>query len=140
MKKSIFAVLFAVVALTFAVQARAQVIVIANPNVKATEIGKDSVRDIFTGAATSLSDGTRVVPILLKGGTEHEEFLKVFVGKSDTAFRATWRSLVFSAQASMPKSMDNDAAVVEFVTRNNGAIAYISKSTPHEGVKVLRIK
>jgi ABC-type phosphate transport system substrate-binding protein len=126
--------------LAYAAHAQAQVIVIANPGVKAAEISKGDLKDIFTGAATSLPDGARVVPILLKAGTVHEEFLKAYIGKNDTTYRAGWRSLVFSGQASMPKSLDNDAAVVEFVAHNSGAIGYISSSSPHEGVKVLTVK
>src|SRR5271170_7709206 len=114
-------------------QAHAQVIVIANPSVKATEVSKNDLKDVFTGNATALKDGSRVVPILLKGGATHEEFLQAYVGKSDSTYRAGWRSLVFSGQASMPKNLETDAAVVDFVAHNAGAIGYIGKATPHEG-------
>lgn len=140
MKKLIVASLFMAAALVASARAQAQVIVIANPGVKASDISKDDLRDVFTGNATAFKDGSRVVPILLKAGTAHEEFLQVYIGKSDTAYRAGWRSLVFSGQASMPKSLDGDAAVVDFVAHNPGAIGYIAKSTPHEGVKVLAIR
>ena len=140
MKKFFWVFLLVAAASIFAAHAQAQVIVIANPSVKADEIAKSDLRDVFTGNTTSLKDGDRVVPILLKAGTAHEEFLQVFIGKSDTAYRAGWRSLVFSGQASMPKSLDGDAAVVEFVAHNSGAIGYIGKATPHEGVKVLAVK
>jgi hypothetical protein len=40
----------------------------------------------------------------------------------------------------MPKSLDSEAAMVEYVARNAGAIGYISKATPHEGVKVLAVR
>ena len=140
MKKLSLVFLLLAAALLLAVQAQAQVIVIANSSVKATEVSKSDLRDVFTGAATELKDGSRVVPILLKAGTAHEEFLQAYIGKNDTAYRAGWRSLVFSGQATMPKSMDGDAAVVEFVAHNAGAIGYIGKATPHEGVKVIAVK
>jgi ABC-type phosphate transport system substrate-binding protein len=140
MKKLRFVILLLAAASIFAVHAQAQVIVIANPGVKATEISKNDLRDVFTGAATALPGGGNVVPILLKAGTVHEEFLQAYIGKNDTAYRAGWRSLVFSGQASMPKSLETDAAVVEFVAHNQGAIGYIGKATPHEGVKVLTVK
>ena len=140
MKKFLFPSLLLAVASIFAVHAQAQVIVIANPGVKASEVRKNDLRDIFTGAAATLPDGTRVVPILLKAGTAHEEFLQVYIGKNDTTYRAGWRSLVFSGQASMPKSLEPEAAVVEFVAHNTGAIGYIGRATPHEGVKVLAVK
>ena len=140
MKKLRFVILLLADASIFAVHAQAQVIVIANPGVKATDISKNDLRDVFTGAATALPGGGNVVPILLKAGTVHEEFLQAYIGKNDTAYRAGWRSLVFSGQASMPKSLDTDTAVVEFVAHNAGAIGYIGKSTAHEGVKVLAVR
>ena len=47
---------------------------------------------------------------------------------------------MFSGHANVPKSLETDAAVVELVAHNNGAIGYIGKSTPHEGVKVLIVR
>jgi hypothetical protein len=139
MKKLLYAFLLVASASIFIVQAKAQVIVIANNSVKANEVSKNDLKDVFTGSSTSLG-GSNVVPILLKAGTAHEEFLQAYIGKNDTAYRAGWRSLVFSGQATMPKSLDGDAAVVEFVAHNPGAIGYISKASPHEGVKVLTVK
>jgi len=139
MKKLLCAFFIAISASIFVVQAKAQVIVIANPSVKASEVSKNDLKDVFTGASTSLG-GANVVPILLKAGTAHEEFLQAYIGKNDTAYRAGWRSLVFSGQGTMPKSLDADSAVVEFVAHNAGAIGYIGKATPHEGVKVLTVK
>ena len=126
--------------LAVAPAARAQVIVIANNSVKSTEVTKVDLRDVFSGNATSFKDGSHVVPVLLKGGAVHDEFLSSFVGKPDSAFKASWRSLVFSGQANMPKAMDTDAAVVEFVAHTAGAVGYISKLSPHDGVKTLSVR
>jgi hypothetical protein len=139
MKKSILSSVFLFAAAILAVDAGAQVIVIANASVKASGVSKDDLKDVFTGNATSLKDGSKVVPVLLKDGPANEEFLKAYVGKGDTAYRAGWRSLVFSGQASMPKSLDDDAAAVAFVAHTPGTIGYIDKATPHEGVKVLEV-
>jgi len=140
MKKLLLACLLVSSASIFAAQAGAQAIVIANPGVKSADVSKGDLRDVFSGAATSLKDGSHVTPVLLKSGPAHDEFLSEYIGKNDTAFRASWRSLVFSGQASMPKSLDSDSAVVEYVAHNAGAIGYIAKSTPHDGVKVLSIR
>ena len=140
MRRSSIVFLLLVIAAICAERVRAQVVVIANPGVKAMEVSKSDLKEIFSGNATALKDGSRVVPILLKGGTAHEEFLQAFIGKSDSAYRAGWRSLVFSGQASMPKSLETDAAVVDFVAHNAGAIGYIGKASPHEGVKVLTVR
>jgi hypothetical protein len=140
MKKLLFAFLLAVGAIAFSAGAQAQAIVIANASVKSADVSKADLKDVFTGAASSLKDGSHVTPVLLKSGAAHDDFLSSYIGKNDTAFRASWRSLVFSGQASMPKSLDSEAAVVEYVAHNAGAIGYISKATPHEGVKVLTVR
>lgn len=140
MKKLLFAFLLIASASIFVAQAHAQAIVIANPGVKSADVSKSDLRDVFTGAATSLKDGSHVTPVLLKSGPAHDEFLSEYIGKNDTAFRASWRSLVFSGQASMPKSLDSDSAVVEYVAHNPGAVGYIGKSTPHDGVKILAVR
>jgi ABC-type phosphate transport system substrate-binding protein len=139
MKKLLLSSVFAFAASALSAGAGAQVIVIANPSVKASEVSKDELRDVFTGNASAVIDGSKVVPILLKDGPPHEQFLKAYIGKGDTAYKAGWRSLVFSGQASMPKSVDGDAAMVAFVAHTPGTIGYIDKATPHEGVKVLEV-
>ncbi len=140
MKNVLRVSLFLAAVMVFGAQVRAQVIVIANPSVKSADISKGDLRDVFNGAATSLKDGSHVTPVLLKGGAAHDSFLADFIGKNDTAFRAGWRSLVFSGQASMPKSLDTEAAMVDYVAHTTGAIGYINKATAHDGVKVLTVR
>jgi ABC-type phosphate transport system substrate-binding protein len=140
MKKGMYGWIFIAAAFLFAGSTEAQVLVIANPGVKAADVSKSDLRDVFTGASSSLKDGSRVTPVLLKQGAVHEEFLSMYIGKNDTAFRAGWRSLVFSGQASMPRSLDSEAAVVEYVAHNAGAIGYIGRTTAHEGVKTLAVR
>lgn len=138
MKRLLFVALLVMASLC-SLRGSAQVIVIANPSVKSADVSKDALRDVFNGASSSFKDGSRVVPVLMKDGPTHQAFLSEFVGKSDSAFKAGWRSLVFSGQGSMPKSMESDAAVVEYVVHNPGAIGYIDKATPHDGVKTLHV-
>ena len=137
--KNLLLILFVfAAAATYNLETHAQAIVIANPSVKASEVSKSDLKDVFTGGSSSLG-GSHVVPVLLKSGSTSDEFLAEFIGKGDSAFRASWRSLVFSGQATMPKSLDTDAAAVEYVAHTPGAVAYIAKAAPHEGVKVITI-
>jgi hypothetical protein len=138
MNQLILTLLFAAVAATSTTTAHAQMI-IASTNVRATEVSKSDLRDIFSGSSSSLGN-THVTPVLLKGGPVNDEFLSAYIGKSDLAFRTGWRSLVFSGQATMPRSFDSEAAVVDYVAHNPGVIAYIGKGTPHEGVKLVAIR
>jgi ABC-type phosphate transport system substrate-binding protein len=140
MKKMIAVFFFLAAAAVFSSHAGAQAIVIANNSVKSADVSKSDLKDVFTGGASSLKDGSHVTPVLLKSGPVNDEFLSTYIGKSDAAFKASWRSLVFSGQATMPKALETEAAVVEFVAHTPGAIGYISKATPHEGVKVLAVR
>jgi ABC-type phosphate transport system substrate-binding protein len=117
-----------------------QVLVIANPTVAVAEVSRTELRDIFTGASSSLKGGAQVTPVLLKQGPVHDEFLNLYIGKTDTGFRAGWRSILFSGQGTMPRTLGSDAAVVEYVTRTPGAIGYIAAATPHSGVKILVVR
>jgi hypothetical protein len=139
MKKAWLTFLFIAVLSVCARQGRAQLI-IANSSVKSADVSKGDLKDVFTGAASSLKDGSHVTPVLQKPGAASEEFLAAYIGKADAAFRATWRSLVFSGQGTMPKTVDSDAAMVAFVGATPGTIGYISKAAAHEGVKVLPVK
>ena len=138
MKKTLLTSLFVAAATLLAGQAHAQ-LVIANPSVKASDASKSEIKEVFTGGASELG-GSHVTPVLLKGGVANDEFLSAYIGKADAAFRTSWRSLVLSGQTTMPKSLDSDAAVVEFVAHTPGAIGYIAKASPHEGVKVIAVK
>ena len=120
--------------------AKAQLIVIANPNVKVSEVSRADLRDIFTGASSTLGGGASVTPVLQKEGATHQEFLVQVVSKSDAALRAGWRSIVFSGQGVMPRTLSPDAAVVEYVARTPGSIGYISRAVPHDGVKQLIVR
>ena len=140
MKRRTLHLLFNSVILLLCMRAHAQVVVIANPSITIVDVSKAELRDIFTGASSSLKGGTQVTPVLLKQGAVNDDFLGLYVGKSDTAFRASWRSILFSGQGAMPKTLDSDLAVVEYVAHTAGAIGYIGKATPHEGVKILAVR
>jgi len=138
--KQLAVLLCAALSLLACRQVHAQVLVISNSSVKAADVSTADLRDVFTGASSTFKDGSHVTPVLLKSGPVSDGFLALYVGKSDSAFRANWRSLLFSGQGVMPRTLDSDAAMVEYVAHTPGAIGYIAKSTPHEGVKALVVR
>lgn len=119
--------------------ARAQEIVV-NSSVKIDEISKADLHNIFTGTSSNYKDGSRAVPVQLKSGPIHEAFLKTYVGKNDVAFRAVWNVLVFPGQATMPKSFDTEAALLDYIAKIPGAIGYVGSSTDPGKAKTLVVK
>jgi hypothetical protein len=113
--------------------------VIANPSVKADSISAGDLKNVFLEDSDSLA-GSHVEPVLAKGGPVHEAFLKQYLGKSDAALQAFYRSMVFTGKGSMPKVFASDAEIVAYVAKTKGAIAYVSSETSAAGVKTLLVK
>jgi ABC-type phosphate transport system substrate-binding protein len=122
--------------LVFCASATAQdVVVVANLGVGVSAIKDADLRAIFLGEKTRLPDGSRVLPVMLRGGPAHEIFLENRLGKSPDEFRAQWRRAVFTGQGAMPKSFDSEAAVLEYVAATPGALGYVSHVSPQDNVK-----
>jgi hypothetical protein len=134
----ILAVTAAVLCVSWQAQA-AGVKVIANSSVSADSISAGDLKNVFLEDSDSLA-GSHVEPVLTKGGPAHEAFLKEYLGKSDAALQAFYRSLVFTGKASMPKMLASDAEVVAYVAKTKGAIGYVSPDTSTAGVKTLQVK
>ena len=113
---------------------------IANLSVGANSVTADEIKAVFLATRSSLSDGSHVEPVLLKGGPTHEAFLRDYVGKTGTAFETYFRSLVFTGKASMPKELASDADVVAYVAKTRGAVGYVSAGAATAGVKTLEVK
>jgi ABC-type phosphate transport system substrate-binding protein len=140
MKKRILILLIGSLIPALSQHASAQVLVIVNPGVSASNVSRTEIHDIFTGTSSTLKGGGQVIPVLLKPGPTHDRFLSLYIGKSDSGFRAGWRSILFSGQGVMPKTLESDAAVVQYVAHTPGAIGYIAPVTPHDGVKILTVR
>ena len=118
----------------------ADVKIVANPSVGASAVSADELKGVFLGTKTTLHDGSRVEPVLAKGGATHDTFLKQYIGKTDAALQTYYRSLVFTGKGSMPKALSSDAEIVGYVGKTKGAIGYVSGNASVEGVKTLDVK
>jgi len=114
--------------------------IIANSSVGASSLSGDDLKGVFLCTKSSLSDGSRVEPVLLKSGAVHEAFLKEYVGKTEDALNTYYRSLVFTGKGSMPKAFAVDAEVVAYVEKTKGAIGYVSASASTGSAKTLDVK
>ncbi len=120
--------------------ARAQdVMVVANKGMSASQISSSELRDIFTGVRSRLGDGTRAVPVILKGGPAHEVFLNNYIGESPDEFRTRWRKAVFTGQGAMLKEFASEAALLDYVAATPNSLGYVSRVSREDGVKVLTV-
>ena len=114
--------------------------IIANSGVAASTISAEELKGIFLATRTSLSDGSRVEPVLEKTGDTHRAFLKAYMGRTESALETYYRSLVFTGKGLMPKSFASDAEVVAYVAKTKGAIGYVSAGASTGGVKTLEVQ
>lgn len=131
------AVLF-IVALGSRAQAQ-DVLIVANKNVSISEITSAQLRELFTGSRTSFKDGSRAVPVVLRGGPVHEVFLRKHLGETPEEFRTRWRKAVFTGEGSMLKECGSEAALLEYVISTPGAVGYVSRVLDEGSVKVLAL-
>ena len=117
----------------------ADIRVIANSSVKATQVSADELKRIFLATDTSL-EGSHVVPVFAKGGATHEAFLKQYLGKTDAALSIYYRSLVFTGKAFMPKMLASDAEVAAYVAKTKGAIGYVNATASTPGAKAIAVR
>jgi len=114
--------------------------VIANPSVSVSSITAGDLKNVFLAIKSSLGDGCHVEPVLEKAGAAHETFLKTYIGKTAASLETYYRSLVFTGKAFMPKTLPDDSAVVAYVAKTKGAIAYVTADASTPGVKTLEVR
>ena len=115
-------------------------ILVVNKSVSISAINSAEVRDLFTGVRSRFSDGSRAVPVILKGGPAHEVFLRNYVGDNPDEFRVRWRKAVFTGQGSMLKELNSESALQDYIAATPGAIGYVSRVTAGDSVKVLTVR
>jgi ABC-type phosphate transport system substrate-binding protein len=117
----------------------ADVKIIANESVTASEISTDDLKRVFLQTKSSVGDA-HVSPVLEKDGAAHEAFLKEYIGKSDAALSTYYRSLVFTGKGAVPKTFASDEEMAAYVAKTKGAIGYVGASSAAAGAKVLAVK
>lgn len=118
----------------FAAQVRADVIIIANNSVTEKKLERESLERIYLGKKSQWSDGSKVVPVVLKTGTVHSSFLKRYLDRDASQFSTYWKQVVFTGRGVPPKSFPNETNLVKYVNETPGAIGYVSTMPTAENV------
>jgi TonB family protein len=113
--------------------------IIVNNGVQADQISVRDLKSVFLRERNSLSDGTHVEPVLERGGSAHQAFLKLYLKQDNDELLRYYQSLVFTGKGSMPKAVGSDEEAVAYVAKTKGAIGYISAESSAVGVKTLAV-
>jgi ABC-type phosphate transport system substrate-binding protein len=114
-----------------------EVVMVVNSGVVEESIDDKDIERIYLGKKTSWPDHSSIVPVMLKAGPVHQEFVEEIVGRSEHRFASYWRQMVFTGKGVPPRSFDTEDEVVGFVKETPGAVGYVSPSTDVTGVTVL---
>jgi ABC-type phosphate transport system substrate-binding protein len=117
----------------------AEVVVVVNESVVDQQVARKELQRIYLGKRSTWDDKSTVVPVILKEGPVHEEFVEDVVGRSVHRFANYWRQMVFTGKGTPPTGFASEAEVVEFVKITPGAVGYVSPQAEVTGVKVLTI-
>jgi ABC-type phosphate transport system substrate-binding protein len=115
--------------------------VVVNTESKLSKISDDDLLRIFLGKKTLWEEtGTRIQPALLEEEQQvAQTFLEGTLKKSVSQYRAYWKRLLFSGGGGAPRTFRTSAQVIDFVTRQPGAIGVVESSAADARVKVLDV-
>lgn len=140
-KRVLFAVLIVIMSGFTALYA-AEPVLIVNTGNSTTELTASEISKIYTGKMSTWSaSGGKIVPVDQNLNSEIAgQFLKDYLKKSNSEYKSMWMSKMLSGAGSAPKALANDAAVIDFVAANSGAVGYIDKASLTGAVKEIQIK
>lgn len=107
-----------------------------------SSISRAELSAIFMMRTRRWPDGSAIVPVDQgPRSAVRDRFSRAIHGKSVAYVIRYWQRLIFAGRGLPPRELPSDAAVIDFVTKNRGAIGYISReATVSEGVRVIVIK
>jgi ABC-type phosphate transport system substrate-binding protein len=138
-KQSVRILLCICLALTTLSFAKAEVVVVAHPDLGITSISSRDLREIFLGNRMRVGSSA-VLPGILQSGDTHAAFLSAFIGRNETQFQTHWRNIVFTGRGRALLSFATEQELLDYVRSTSGAIGYINNQTPHEGLVVLTVQ
>ena len=115
------------------------VVIVNKANVETT-LTRDRIAKLFLKKMTVWNDNSAVKPVDQSSKSEtRKAFSSDVLKMSVDAVLRYWQQMVFSGRGSPPPIKNSDAAVIEYVKANPGAIGYVSKKADTSSVAVVTI-
>ncbi len=105
-----------------------------------TSMPQEAVSRLFLKKDTTWSTGGEVLPVDQAGDSAvRKTFSEAIHGRGTSQIQRYWQQQLFSGAAVPPSELASDAAVIDFVKSNPGAVGYVRQGSSVRGVKVLRL-
>ena len=115
--------------------------VVVNGSNPASSMSRGDVSKAFLGKIDRWGNGFRLTPVDTAASNPARIAFSRRIHKKDVkAIKRYWRKVTFSGLGTPLAELESDAAVLDFVSRNVGAIGYVSTGTAlGNGVKMLEV-
>lgn len=115
--------------------------VVAHRSAPVESLTRAQLSAIFMRRTRSWPDGTEIRPVEPSARSRvRERFSHAVHGKSVAYVTRYWHRVIFAGRGVPPLEVAGDAAVLDFVKNNRGAIGYIEGNAPPGDVKVLAVR
>jgi len=105
-----------------------------------SSLSRAQLSALFMRRTRRWPDGTDVRPVEPPKSRVREDFSRAIHGKSLAYVTRYWHRVIFAGRGVPPDELESDAAVLELVKNNRGAIGYIDAGTPTgDDVKVIAV-
>ena len=119
---------------------RAPYVVIVHPDNPAKSVSKKRVSRILLKEISKWDGGLSAQPVDLNSKSPvRGAFSRDVHGRSVPSIKNYWQRQIFSGDGVPPPEVEDDAAVIAYVSTHPGGIGYVSASAGLDGVKVLDI-
>jgi ABC-type phosphate transport system substrate-binding protein len=129
--------LIALIALVSMQAAHADLVVVANPGVKFSNISLTQLTRIFLGQTRNFPDGNNAVPLDV-GGDFRNSFYTYVLKKSPAQVERYWARMIFTGKSQPPREVALKD-VKTLVAETSGAISYLDSSVVDSSVKVIKV-
>ena len=139
LKKDVFIICISLLFLSAAVPSHSskEVIFIVNSSVQIETISKDVIQQIFIGDKIAWSDTQDIELCILTKSDPLKLFLKTYIDMNSTKFKRHWKKILFTGMGTYPKFFDNEAELIQYVSKTDGAIGFIGALPEEVDVKVI---
>jgi ABC-type phosphate transport system substrate-binding protein len=115
--------------------------VIVNPTNPVAALSEPQLSRLFLKKTLAWPSGLAVVAVDQERTSDvRRAFSQKIHDKDSDAVVSHWQTMVFSGRDTPPPIKATDAAVVEFVRANPGAIGYVSEAAELGGVKLVAVR
>jgi ABC-type phosphate transport system substrate-binding protein len=114
--------------------------VIVNSKNTLSSVERTFLQDAFLKKSTRWPNDTVIRPVdLVSSSSVRSKFSSDVIGRSVAAVKAYWQQRIFAGRDVPPIEVENDARVVEFVKRYEGAVGYVSAAASLDGAKEIAV-